>query len=173
MVDILLASMAVQLLRLIAQVVRFVVHVMPKGARKWSWVSRFGLISYAKALRRDFDALESECDEAGYRLVREGTTAILERLVIRHPNTKVERAKWRSFLGHIVAAAEDGGDITRARAIMDIPEFNPVPIVPASVSFGPMTASVTLSIRKQPKPLRNPIKWLRWKITKSPSHLIG
>ena len=154
--------------RVIAPAVRFVVRVMPKIVRKRRWVSKIGLIFHAAALRRDFDALESECDEAGYSVAREGATAILKRLVIRHPNTEVERAKWRSFLGHIVVAAEDGGDIARARAIMDRPEFNHVPIVPASISFGPMTASVTLSIRKQPKPWRNPIKWLRWKITKIP-----
>ena len=100
--DILLAGTVAALVRVIAPVVRFVVRVMPKFAREWRWVSRLGLISHAAALRRDFDALESECDEAGYRLAREGAGAILKRLVIRHPNKEVVRAKWRSFLGHIV-----------------------------------------------------------------------
>ena len=168
--------MAGQLVRGIAPLVRFVVCVMPKFARDWRWVSRFGLICHAKALRRDFDAMGSECDEIGYRLAREGATAILKRLVIRHPNKETGRAKWRSFLMHIVVAAEDGGDVVRAMAVMDLPEFvepRRISVVPGSVSLGPMEASVTVKVKSLPRLWKNPIKWMLWKITKSTSHLIG
>ena len=154
----------------IAPAVRVMVRVMPKFAREWRWVCSLGLMSHAKALRRDFDAMGVESDDADYRLARDGATAILKRLVIGHPNKAVERAKWRSFLYHIVVAADDGGDVARARAVMDLPEFGGV--APGRLLLDPMEASTKVCIKKLPKLWRNPIKWLLWKITKSTSHLI-
>ena len=175
-IPLLLAAMAASLARFSAPLVRVLVRVMPIFAREWRWVSSLGLMSHAKALRRDFDAMGSECDEIGYRLAREGATVILKRLIIRHPNKDVERAKWRSFLSHIVVAADDGGDVAGARAVMDLPEFvepRRISMVPGSVSFGPMEASVTVKVKSPPRLWGNPIKWMLWKITKSTSHLIG
>ena len=38
--------------------------------------------------------------------------------------------------------------------------------------FPTVRGTVEVHKKSLPKPWRNPVKWLRWKITKSPSHLI-
>ena len=88
----------------------------PEILLKHRFFSGLTLWFNAKALRQYFDLTSPETDKHVHLLAIEGASSILARLNIPQLEKTSEVEAWRSFLSHIVAAADDG-NIEKARKI--------------------------------------------------------
>ena len=110
--------MSVETLILISSLGRTGLRLLPACLRKRRFWARLGLLAYAGALRRHFDATKPGHDQSEHRLAIDGAAAILERFAVPHPEKSDGPTVWRRFLASVVAAAEEG-DIDKARAAIE------------------------------------------------------
>ena len=89
----------------------------PEFLLKRRFFSGLALWFNAKALRQYFDLTSPESDKHVHLLAIDGASSILARLDIPQLEKTSEAEAWRSFLSHIVAAADDG-NIGKARKII-------------------------------------------------------
>ena len=159
-------------------------HNPGNGWRVARQIMRTRTISQARALFMDFEAVEAERKAhelevlAAYALrwwrtgMEEGgaQVAAMERLALsrglggRYPFLEAYRRLDREFPEFWWAR------LRHKLAKRTAPKR--VPVQPGNVSFGPMSATVNLSVMSLPKWWRNPIKWVWWKRTKSNRYLI-